>query len=174
MRHRVNTAIGLVAAVILAASMTLALLPAVTASASVRASSGSNPSNPLCQAYRTTLKSDPKSNAASAKASKAIQAGNWKAAQKDLLTAYGYESKDVKNLTSALHNAPSSVQSAVTVLTTYVSKYKTALQSSTSIKQFSKAAQALSKNTKTTAAANTLSKYYTSQCGASGNSDASG
>jgi hypothetical protein len=163
MRYRVKTGIGIVAA-----TVALALLPAVTASASVDTSStGSNPNSALCKAYRNSVKTDSRSNTAAAKASKAVQAGNWKAAQKDFLTAYGYEAKDVQNLLSALPNAPSKVKSAMKVLTTYVSAYKSALQNSTSIKQFSKAARALSNNNKTTAAANTLAKYYTAQCGGS-------
>jgi hypothetical protein len=166
MGHRVKTGIGIVAA-----AVALALLPTLTASASVdKSSTGSNPNSALCKAYRNSVKTDSKSNAASAQAAKAVQAGNWKAAQKAFLTAYGYQAKDVQNLVSTLSNAPSKVKSAMKVLTTYVSAYKSALQKSTSIKQFSKADQALSNNNKTTAAANTLSKYYTGQCGTSGNS----
>jgi hypothetical protein len=162
MGYRVKTGIGIVAA-----AVALSLLPTLTASASVdKSSTGSNPNSALCKAYRNSVKTDSKGNAASAQASKAVQAGNWKAAQKAFLTAYGYEAKDVQNLLSALSDAPSKVKSAMKVLTTYVSAYKSALQKSTSIKQFSKAAQSLSNNNKTTVAANTLSKYYTGQCGA--------
>jgi hypothetical protein len=164
MGHRFKTGIGIVAA-----TVALALVPAVSASASVdKSSSGSNPTSPLCKAYRSTVQSDPRSTAASTNASKAIQAGNWKAAQKALLTVYGFQANDVQKLTSALRSAPRNVQSAMTVLTNYVVKYKSLLQSSSSIKQFSTGSSALSKNTKTTAAAHTLSLYYTSVCGTSG------
>jgi hypothetical protein len=164
MTYRFKTGIGIVAA-----SVALALLPAVTASASVdKSSTGSNPSSPVCQAYRSSVQSNPKSAAAASRAAQAIQKGNWNAAKKAYQQTYAIEAADVQKLVTALKNAPSKVKTAAGVLITYVNQYKTILEKSTSIKQFTKSATSLSKGAKTTGAANTLDQYYTSQCGTSG------
>ena len=163
MGFRVKTGVAIVAA-----SVALALLPAVTAAASVdKSSTGSNPTSPVCQAYRGSL-SNPKSAAAASRAAQAIQKGNWNAAKKAYQQTYAIEAADVQKLVTTLKNAPGKVKTAAGVLINYVNQYKNILDKSTSIKQFTKSATSLSKGAKTTGAANTLEQYYTGQCGTSG------
>jgi hypothetical protein len=161
MRFRFKTGVG-----IAAASVALALLPALTASAAIdKSSTGSNPTSPFCQAYRTSVQSNPKSTAAASQAAKAIQKGNWNAAKKAYLQTYAIEAADVQKLVAELKSAPGTVKTAAAVLIKYINQYKTILEHSTGIKQFTTSVTSLSKGAKTTGAANTLSQYYSRQCG---------
>ena len=157
MGHPIKTAIGIVAV-----SVALALLPAVSASASADKSS-----TPLCKAYQTAVKPSSKGAAAAARAAKAIQRGNWSAAKKAYLQNAAIEVKTFQTLDSLLSNAPSKVKSAAGVLGDYINQYKSIVENAKSIKAFSKATTALAKSAKTTAAANTFAAYYRSQCGTS-------
>jgi hypothetical protein len=158
MGHPIKTAIGIVAV-----SMALALLPAVSASASVDKSS-----KPLCKAYQNAVKPSAKGAAAASQAAKAVQRGNWSAAKKAYLQTAAIEVKNFQVLDSILSNAPSKVKSAAGVLGDYINHYKSILENSKSIKAFSRATTALAKSAKTTAAANTFAAYYRSQCGTGG------
>jgi hypothetical protein len=155
------------AMVIVTMSVAAALVPALSASATVAPSSrGSHPNSALCQAYRTTLGSSPNEKAAAAAAIKAIGSGNWKAAQKAYLVTFGNEAANDQVLLSALSGAPAQVRAAARTFVASVDALRSTAQHSTSVAQFSKATGVLFKNKKTLAAATTLSKYTVAQCGA--------
>jgi hypothetical protein len=147
--------------------LTVALVPALSAPASASthtAAKGSHPKSPLCKAYRTSFGGNP-SAAEATKAGKALKAGNWPAAQKALLGAFGVEAHAVLALQATVSGAPKAVKAAAAELATYSAKIDRAITKSKNFKQFTAAFAPLIKSHKVTAAESTLAKYAAGVCG---------
>jgi len=141
--------------------MALSLVPAVTASASVRESSAVRTSA-LCTAYKADIKAS--SSAVTAKITKAIESGNWPAAQKALLSAFSSEAGLEKNLISALNSAPSNVKAAAAVSLKFDGTLKGIIQKSKSMTQYESAVTSASKAPKLAAAEKVLDAYTQKTC----------
>jgi hypothetical protein len=148
--------------------LAITLVPALSASASMdKSAKGSDPSSPVCHAYRSALGSDTKGSAPAAKAAKALASGHWAAAKRDFSTAFSDEANEFHGLVSALSGAPNKVKRAASELLTSGDKVKSILEKSNSAAQFSTAVSSLFKSPKAAAAGRTLTKYATGLCGSS-------
>jgi hypothetical protein len=141
--------------------MALSMVPAVTASASVSASATLRTSS-LCKAYKADLKAASKSESASIE--KAIESGNWPAAQKALLSAFNGESGLEKSLVASLASAPSKVKAAASVSLKFDATLKSLIQKSKSLTQYESLVTAASKNPKLAAAEKVLDAYTQKEC----------
>jgi hypothetical protein len=159
--HRLKGAI-----VIAVVGMGLMAIPTAPAFAASSASGkGSNPNGPFCKLERASRSV---ANSANEKAAtKALIAGNWKVAQKNLLAAENQSGKLVNEYSSALSSAPANVKSAAQESLKVVPALLKVLKNSTSIAQFEKAEQAVSSGAKFQHAASVIEAYDIAQCGTS-------
>jgi len=148
------------ACAVVAIGIALALAPAVPALAAVQ-KAGANPNSAFCRLEKqsTTDSSSPLATAAT----KAMVAGNWPKAQKDLLQVAKQAGTLEQQLISALSSAPASVKAAVKVVVKLVPAEEKALADSSSAAQFEAAVQKVS-GTKFDNAAKVLSAYDGTQC----------
>ena len=141
--------------------MAFSLVPAVAASASVRTVRPVQTSA-LCKVYKADLAQSTKSTGAAI--TKAIESGNWPAAQKALLSAFASAGGAEKALVAALASAPGNVKSAAAVALKFDGQLKSIIQSSTSMTQYESKVTSASQNPKLTAAEKTLDSYTAKQC----------
>jgi len=143
-----------------AAGLALSLIPAVAAGASVDKST-----NPLCQTNKSVSNTEAKQSAA---VTKAMQAGNWPAAKKALLTSISYSLTQEKNAMKLLSSAPSNVQSAAnTVFNYYSSTAEKAVSTSNSLSQY-EAKASVAVGPKEKKAESILTAYSNKICGTNG------
>jgi hypothetical protein len=145
-------------------SVALGLVPALAASASVKAVKASDGlrANQLCTVYKADVKAA--SSKVSAAIGRAIASGNWKTAQHALLGAFASEAGAEKSLVSALGSAPGNVQSAAGVALKFDSTLKNIISSSTSMTQYESKVTTASENPKLLAAEKTLDTYTQKVC----------
>jgi hypothetical protein len=164
--HRAKGAIA-IAIVILASTLTLTLTVAVPASAAVAASSkGANPHSAFCKLEKAALAANSPSSAKEVAVSKALESGNWKAAQKSLLALEGQTDKQEQEITSDLASAPAKVKAAVQEVIKLIPLELKAIKNSTSVHQFDTALQAATSGAKFVHAETVFQAYDTAQCGA--------
>jgi hypothetical protein len=128
---------------------------------------GSNPNSSYCKLEKTNLADNSPLSAKEKALTKAIESGNWKVTQKDLLSLDGQTDKLEQQLISALSSAPAKVQAAGRQAIKLVPAELAAIKNSTSVAQFEKKIQAVTSGKKFTAAENVLEAYDTAQCGSS-------
>jgi hypothetical protein len=142
--------------------MALSVVPALSASASVKASATLRGSA-LCGDYKNQEKSQAETTEGAA-LEKAYTSGKWSAIQSALLSAFGSENGAISKLESALSGAPSSVKSAAGQLVKFESSLKTAIKQSTSMTQFGEKTATVDENPKLQAALKTLDAYGEKLC----------
>jgi hypothetical protein len=138
----------------LALGLTLALLPAVTASATVEKSS-------LCKAYQTEVTKQTK---ASGTVAKEMESGKWSSIKKALLSTFNSEANSEKQFNSLLNGASAKVKAAAAVALQLDSTFKKVIQKSTSLQQFESGITAAESTPKVTAALKVLDNYSKSIC----------
>jgi hypothetical protein len=143
--------------------MALSVIPALSASASVKASATLR-SNALCGDYKSQLKSEDSSTTSGSALEKAYTSGKWSEIQKALLSSYSSETGAVNKLESVLSGAPSSVKSAAGQVLKFENSLKTVIQQSTSLTQFSQKSLSAEQNPKVQAALKTLDAYGAKEC----------
>jgi hypothetical protein len=146
-------------------ALTVASVGTVTVVATpAGAASGSNPNGAFCKLEKSsqTLSTGKLSVAAS----KALIAGNWKLAQKDLLAVDKQDASVTKKFLSVLSSAPANVKAAAQQLIKFEPMIVNGVKNSTSASQFEKAELALTNNPKFSSAGQTITAYETAQCGA--------
>ncbi len=142
----------------------LMIVPAAPALAATSASGkGSNPNGPFCRLEKASLSVEGSANEKAA--TRALIAGNWKLAQKNLLAAEDQSGKLVKEYNSALSSAPANVKAAAQESIRVVPALIKVLKNSTSIAQFEKSEQAVTSGAKFQHAASVIAAYDTTQCG---------
>jgi hypothetical protein len=142
--------------------MAMALVPAASSSAAIHSTKGTNPGSTLCKLEKTEAASESKS---SASLEKAIEAGNWTKAKKEMLSDFGEGTAIEKKATAALAGAPSNVKSAASLSLKFASTEKGIIEKSTSEAEFETAFEKAAENKKLEAAEQTLSTYQTKICG---------
>ncbi len=152
-----NLKVGIGVAV---AGLALSLIPVASAGASVAKSN-----NPLCRTNKSVSDTEAKQSAA---VTKAMQAGNWPAAKKALITSITYSLGQEKAAIKLLSGAPSNVKSAAnTVFNYYSSTAEKAVTSSNSLTQYeAKAGAAVGPKEKS--AESILTAYSNKVCGTNG------
>jgi hypothetical protein len=133
----------------LALGMALTLVPTVTASAAVEKSA-------VCQAYAKDVNSQTKG---SANLAKEMESGNWSAVQKALLKTFSNEQSAEKDFQGFLSGAPAKVKAAANVALGLVAQFKSIIQSSTSLEQFSTKITSATETPKVSAALTVLDNY---------------
>jgi hypothetical protein len=147
-------------------SIGLAIVPS-TIAASAASGKGSNPGSAFCKLEKATLAVNSPTSAKEKAGAKALEAGNWKVAQKDLLAIQGQTGKLVQQLTADLSSAPANVQAAARQSIKFIPAETNAIKNSTSAAQFEAAIQKATSGAKFQKAATILETYETSQCGIS-------
>jgi hypothetical protein len=133
--------------------------------ASAASGKGSNPNSAYCKLEKAALATNSPTSAKEVAVSKALVAGNWKVAQKDLLGLEGQTGKLEQQLTSALSSAPAKVKAAAQQSIKLVPAEINAIKHSTSTTQFEAAIQKATSGAQFQKAASTLEAYDTAQCG---------
>jgi hypothetical protein len=154
LRQRAKVGVGVVATG-LALVLALAVIPAVTASASIYTSS-------ICKAAKAE---EAKSAKGTASLTKAMESGNWPVIQKKLLSIFNGEAGAEKQLANALSGASAKVKAAAAVSLSLVSKFKTIIQNAKSLTQFETGITAAESSPKIKAAEKVLDNYSTKLCG---------
>jgi hypothetical protein len=126
------------------------------------APAGASQRGGLCSLNKSNQKAELRATTA---VTKAVESGNWAAAQKALLGAFSQEASAEQQAIAALSGAPSSVKAAGGVMIRFSGTEKKIIQSSTTLANFESAAEAASQNPKVLSAEKTLSSYFTSKCG---------
>lgn len=127
------------------------------------ATTGANAGGSFCQLVNEERAGF--SSAVELAAGKALQAGNWKVAQKDLLLGITQTSKLVKEITASLSSAPAKIRAAANEgLKLFPAEVK-AVTHSTSVSQFESAEDAATSTPKFEKTSQVLAAYQTSQCG---------
>jgi hypothetical protein len=165
MLHKAKLGIG-----IAAVGMASLLIPAASAGASVHATArvaasttGSNPNSTLCKLEKAQIAQE--SSKQETALETALEANNWKVAQKDLISTYTSGLKSEQKLISSLSKAPSKVQSAIKVALKAIPAEEKAVKNSKSVAQFEKAEEKAVTGTAFTNAGKTVEAYITGQCG---------
>ena len=156
---------------IAALGMTMALVPALSASASVASldsvtSVKSESSIHLLSSFCSDYKADTKAAAAAQGPAftRAVESGKWPAIQKALLTSYNGESGALNKMVASLSSAPSNVKAAVSTVIKFDGSLKGIIQKSKSMTQFESSITSLEKSPKFTAAVKLLDNYTAKQC----------
>ncbi len=162
MLHRAKIGLG-----IAAIGMTAALVPAVSASASVRTVRAVETVRPLqlsslCRSYKSEVKAQ--ANASGGALEKAMTSGSWPATQKALLSIYNSEGNAEKQVVGLLSSAPGNVKSAANVVFKFEGTLKGIIQRSTSLTQFATSAGTATQSPKIEAALKTLDTYFSKLC----------
>jgi hypothetical protein len=144
--------------------MALSLVPALSASASI-ARSASIQKSGLCKAYTADQKAELKTSTGSA-LEKAIEAGNFTAVKKALLSSFAGQSKAESEMNAFLSGASSKVRAAAGVILKFDGTLKGIIEKSTSMTQFESGISTAESNPKVTAALKTLDGYTNGLCGA--------
>jgi hypothetical protein len=126
---------------------------------------GSNPNSAYCKLEKTNLANNSPVSAKEKAVSKAIEAGNWKLAQKGLEALDTQTNKVEQQLISALSSAPAKVQAAGRQAIKLVPAEFNAIKNSTSVAQFEKKIGTVTSGKKFTQAESILEAYDTAQCG---------
>jgi hypothetical protein len=126
---------------------------------------GSNPNSAYCKLEKTSLADNSPESAKEKAVSKAMEKGNWKLAQKNLLALDSQTTKLEQQLISALSSAPAKVQAAGRQAIKLIPAEINAIKTSTSVAQFEKKIDAVTSTKKFTQASNILESYDTAQCG---------
>jgi hypothetical protein len=137
-----------------------ALVPSAATAATT--SRGSNPNSAFCKLEKVS-RADESSKLESA-ATKALIAGKWPAAQKDLLQIDKESGGLEKEFLSALSSAPAKVKSAASTLIKFIPAEEKAVKNSTSAAEFQTSEEAVT-GLKFTNASETLASYQDAQCG---------
>jgi hypothetical protein len=154
--HRIT---GALATAILCVGLTA--LTAVPASAS----KGSNPNGAFCKLEKANLAANSPTSKKEKALAKAMEAGNWKVVQKQLLSLQTQTGKLEGELTSALSSAPAKVKAAAQEAIKIVPLELKAIKNSTSVTQFESAIDKVTSGSKFSHAASIIESYDTSQCG---------
>jgi hypothetical protein len=152
--QRAKVGVGVIATG-LALVLALAVVPAVTASASINTSS-------ICKAAKVEAA---KSAKGSASLGKAMESGNWPVIQKKLLSIFNGEAGAEKAYASVLSGASAKVKAAAAVSLSLVAKFKTIIQNAKSLAQFESGITAAESSPKIKAAEKVLDSYSTKLCG---------
>ncbi len=159
MLHRMKMGLA-----IAALGITVAVVPALTASATVGGVRSESPLqlSSFCNAY----KADNKAAAASQGPAftKAVESGKWPRIQKALLSSFNTQGGLVKQMVAYLSGAPSNVKSAGSTLLKFDGTLKGIIQNSTSMKQFQSSITSAENSPKITAAVKVLDTYTAKQC----------
>jgi hypothetical protein len=122
---------------------------------------GAKPS--LCSLNKNVSKVQSKAETAIVKA---MEAGNWKAAQKALIASFGTETGAEKAALAALSGAPANVRAAGAQMMKFAGTEIQIIRVSTSATQFEKAEETAAQAPKVVAAEQVLSAYFDAKCGA--------
>jgi hypothetical protein len=131
------------------------------------AKTGLNPGSKLCaEAYSGESNSGNVGSAIEKAMISATTSGNYTAAKQALDAALNTTLKEESQAEAALSSAPANVQAAMKGLFTYVQKFETTINNSTSITQLAASMQTLTQGTSGLVADSTiLTTYLTQQCG---------
>jgi hypothetical protein len=143
------------------------VLAGMPLAASAASGKGSNPNSPFCKLEKATLAANSPTSKKEQALAKALESGNWKAAQKGLLTLDGQTGKLEQELISALSSAPAKVKSAAQQSIKLFPAELNAIKNSTSVAQFEAAEQKATSGAKFQKAESILETYDTTQCGTS-------
>ena len=158
--HRAKGLSAVAVAIVSVGLTVTAAAPAVAA-----ASKGANPNSAFCKLEKATLASNSPNSAKEKAVSKALASGNWKAAQKALLSLEGQTGKLEQEIIADLSSAPAKVKAAVQVVIKLIPLELKAIKNSTSVNQFDKAIQAATTGAKFVHAETVFQAYDTAQCG---------
>ncbi|HVA07016.1 MAG TPA: hypothetical protein VNG12_09785 [Acidimicrobiales bacterium] len=116
----------------------------------------------FCQLYRTEAQSVSK---VTPKLEGYLQANNWKAAKKLLLSEFVQEAKLVKEFTRVLASTPANVRAAGHVALSAIPAEKKAVQNSNTVAQYEVAVEKAFNTPQLVAAGKVFTQYETSTCG---------
>jgi len=142
-------------AVAMAIVTAVAVMPAVTASASIAKST-------VCKAYTAEENKQEKSESG---LEKVYESGNWSKIQKALLSSFSSEASAEKSFDAYLNGASSKVKAAAAVALKLDNSFKSVIQKSTSLTQFESGITAAESTPKVKAALKVLDAYSTKLCG---------
>jgi hypothetical protein len=140
--------------------LTLALAPLTAASA--KSTKGSAPKSAMCKTVKTEQTG---SNASSGALEKAVTSGNFAAAKAAMLKSFNVDYSQVQKALDVIKSAPPKVQTAFKNLLSYVKKFRTAIQNSTSEATLLASFEKLGQDPKLQKDSTTISNWYTSVCG---------
>ncbi len=149
---------GIAGVVGIAVTLTAVLGP----TASAWASGGKHSNSALCTAAKHQTASASKQGEAIAKA---VEAGNWPAAQKQLLATFNSDAALERRALGYLSSAPSNVRAAEQTVLKLVTTEESIIKSSTSFTQFESSLTTAAESPKLVSAEKTLSSYFGNQCG---------
>jgi hypothetical protein len=152
---------GAIAVALLCGGLTaMTALPASAANGQ-----GSNPNSAFCRLEKANLAANSPTSKKEKALAKAMEAGNWKVVQKELLSLQTQTGKLEQELTSALSSAPAKVKAAAQEAIKIVPLELKAIKNSTSEAQFEAAITKATGGAKFSHAESVLEAYDTSQCG---------
>ena len=126
---------------------------------------GSNPNSAFCKLEKASLAINSPTSTREVALTKALEAGNWTVAKKDLLAIESQTGKLEKELTSALSSAPANVKAAAQQSIKLVPAELNAVRNSSSVAQFTAAIQKATNAPQFQKAADTIAGFDASQCG---------
>jgi hypothetical protein len=126
---------------------------------------GSNPNSAFCKLEKVNLEDNSPTSKQEAALAKAMESGNWKAVQKQLVSLTSQASKLEQELLSALSSAPAKVKAAAQESIKLIPLEIKAMKKSTSVAQFESALTKATSGPKIQHAESVLEAYDTSQCG---------
>jgi hypothetical protein len=150
MRSRAKLCAGLLAALV-----TMAVLPAATASATLAKSS-------VCKAYKSEVSKQSKATNA---LTKDIESGNWASIKTALLGTFKGEAGAEKQFAGYLNGASAKVKAASAVVLKLDGSFKTIIANSTSLAQYASGIDAAESTPKVKAALAVLDAYTAKLCG---------
>jgi len=149
---------GIAGVVGIAVTLTAVLGP----TASAWASGAKHSKSALCTAAKHQTASATKQGEAIAKA---VEAGNWPAAQKQLLATFNSDAALERRALGYLSSAPSNVRAAEQTVLKLATTEESIIKSSTSFTQFESSLTTAAESPKLVSAEKTLSSYFGNQCG---------
>jgi hypothetical protein len=126
---------------------------------------GSNPNGAFCKLERANLAANSPTSKKEKALAKAMEAGNWKVVQKQLLSLQTQSGKLEQEISSALSSAPAKVKAAAQESFKIIPLELKAIKNSTSVTQFEAALAKVTSGAKFSHAENVIEAYDTSQCG---------
>ncbi len=142
-------------AALLVVVVTMAILPAATASASLAKSS-------VCKAYKSEVSKESKATNA---LTKDLESGNWASIKTALLATFKGEAGAEKQFAAYLNGASAKVKAAAAVVLKLDGTFKSVIQNSTSLTQYESGITAAESTPKVKAALAVLDAYTTKLCG---------
>jgi hypothetical protein len=153
---------GIAGVVGIAVTLATVVSPTTPAWASGKKSGGSHSTSAMCTAAKHQTSSVSQQESA---ITKAMEAGNWSAVQKDLLATFNTELTAERRALGLLSSAPSNVRAAESTVFKLATTEESIIKTSTSLAQFESSLATAAENPKLVSAEQTLAAYFGTKCG---------